>query len=219
MEKRRTKPLVLASIVAIALAGGYTAYKAFSPPIGDNDSYHPTGRVVTVQRGDIPIGINSLGNVKNSSSIEVVTGVKEADVKKLKLGQKARIWLHEWATTVEGDIVNISDKPRIDGNETFYDVTIHVEEGPKVTDGAAAEVQFVLDNKQNVIMIPSLAVQQRDDGSRYVWVLPPNWEDKPGNKIKPIIREIKTGYMDERNAEVTYGLQEGERVVIPANQD
>lgn len=219
MYKRKAVLWIVLPIIALVLAGGYTINRTFSPPIGEKDNWHPTGRVVTVQRGSVPIGINGLGTVKNSSSIEIVTGIKEEEAKNVKIGEKAKIWVHEKSSAVEGEIIKISDKPRIVNNKVFLDVTIYVKEDMKVRDGASAEVQIVLDNKQNAIVIPSLALQKRDDGGSYVWVLPPNWEDKPGNKIKPIIRNVKTGYVDERNAEVTEGLQEGEKVVIPSSQD
>lgn len=76
----------------------------------------------------------------------------------------------------------------------------------KLIPGAPVNVEILLDQRQNVVTLPTQALQRTEDET-FVWI-----RDRQGKAQK---QPITTGMEGVLNIEVTQGLQPGEQVIIP----
>lgn len=70
--------------------------------------------------------------------------------------------------------------------------------------GMNGEVEFVIDEKEDVLLIPITSLVEEDD-KEYVWVV----ENQVAKKV-----EVKTGSSSINNIEITDGLSEGDIVIV-----
>jgi macrolide-specific efflux system membrane fusion protein len=153
--------------------------------------------------------------IADLGTMTVRAQVAEADVSRLRpdmpayfttLGDSERRW--------EGSVRQILPSPEIVNDVVLYDVLIDVaNEDRSLMTGMSAQVFFVLGRAQNVAAIPSEALGRRmrdADGGK-------------GNAYQVRVltdagvqeRVIHTGLESRTRVEVTAGLREGERVVLP----
>lgn len=213
MYRKTTKSWITIILLALFITGGYVVYSSFMYNRVKRYS-QPQGRVFTVYRGDISFGINGSGVIQESPAMNVVIGVRSLDINKIKIGQEARIWVNQMSTAFDAEVSSISSGPRLANGGTLFDTTVTVKNNSNIKKGMTAEVQIVLTTKRNVLAIPAQAVQEDANGDKYVWILPSTWEKDNSEDTVPAKRQVKIGLMDERNAEVTDGLLENEKVVI-----
>lgn len=140
-------------------------------------------------------------------SDRLVAGVEvdEADIGKIKKGQTARVVLDAFPDEqVRGRVAKISREGRVVSNVVVYDVMVEPENvPPHWSSGMTASVDFVIEAKDDVLVIPRGALRSRE-GRVIVLVV----EEGPNP------RPIETGITDGKTIEVTGGLREGERVVV-----
>jgi multidrug efflux pump subunit AcrA (membrane-fusion protein) len=218
MISRKKRMLISITSVVVLLTVGFVSYNMFLQQAKFPDDWKSTGRVYVAHKGSMTMGINGSGIVHEPSDNQVMLSVKEQDIDKIKVGNKARVWIKDISSTLEGDVVNIADKSRIANKQAVVDVVISVNKGKNLSKGMIADGQIVLGSKQDALVIPSMAVQSYKDGSKFVWVLPAEWNAEMDTNVRPVRRNVKIGYIDERNAEAIDGLKEGEKVVVPAIQ-
>jgi macrolide-specific efflux system membrane fusion protein len=73
--------------------------------------------------------------------------------------------------------------------------------------GMTANVSFVVEWRQNALLVPSDAVKSRDD---HLYVLLPSTNPN----VAPTEREIKTGLSDGKRTEILEGVTEGEKLLV-----
>jgi len=146
----------------------------------------------------------------DTSKIEMSGFVDELDIAIVKLGQEANITLDALPDEeVKGKVSFISPTGTNRAGVISYATTITLENLPEqLRDGMSATAEVIVERRDNVLMIPNKAIQ----GS---------WE----NPIVQVLadgqierREISLGLSDGTNTEVLSGLEEGEKVVIPASR-
>jgi macrolide-specific efflux system membrane fusion protein len=149
----------------------------------------------------------SLENVLFVLSDRLVAGVEvdEADIGKIGLDQEAAIVLDAFPDEdVKAEVTKISREARVVSNVTVYDVMVNPDEVPSHwASGMTANVEFLIESRKDVLVIPRSAVKQRR-GKEFVMVL----------SGKPTPREIETGLSEGRMIEVVSGLEEGEEIVL-----
>jgi membrane fusion protein, macrolide-specific efflux system len=153
--------------------------------------------------------------ISNLGTMTVRAQVAEADVPRLRPGMPAYFTtLGDAERRWEGSVRQILPAPETVNDVVLYNVLIDVpnEDGRLMT-GMSAQVFFVLGRAENVAAIPSEALGRRmrkadsASGSAYqVQVL---------TDAGPSERVIHTGLKSRTRVEVTAGLREGERVVLP----
>jgi macrolide-specific efflux system membrane fusion protein len=132
----------------------------------------------------------------------------ETDIGKIKLGQKALITLDAYPEIrIEGTVVHIYYESNIINNVTIYRVDVLPKKVPEVfRSGMSATLNFIVAEKENVLLIPLEAVKQDNQGS---FVL---LSQNKGNV--PLKKRVKLGISDDKNVEVISGLTPEDKIVI-----
>lgn len=130
--------------------------------------------------------------------------VDEADIGKIKVGQKTWIVLDAFPDErLKGKVTKISREGRLVSDVVVYDVMVDPLKVPRHwASGMTANVEFMVEKKDSILVIPKSAVKKRE-GKSFVMVL----EDQPTS------RKIEIGITDGRVLEVTAGLREGELIL------
>ena len=131
--------------------------------------------------------------------------VDEADIGKIKAGQETWIVLDAFTDErLKGKVTKISREGRLVSDVVVYDVMVDPLKVPRHwASGMTANVEFIVERKDSVLMIPKSAVKERE-GKSFVMVL----------EEKPAPRKIETGITDGRMLEVTKGLKKGDTVIL-----
>src|SRR5919108_5820249 len=156
--------------------------------------------------------------VANLDTMTVRANVAEADVNRLKegmavyfttLGNTERRW--------QGRVRQILPSPQIVNDVVLYDVLIDVKnEGRQLMTGMTTQVFFILGKAENVTIIPTEALNrrapERDNGEGKAYRVSVATESGREQRI------IHVGMQTRTQAEVTEGLQPGERILVSRPQ-
>jgi RND family efflux transporter MFP subunit len=181
--------------------------------------------VVNVKGGDeIQRGVVAVRLV-DPTKFEAEVMVNEMDIFQLKLGGDATVQINAMPTlTLPAKVTFISPTATITSGVVNYKVKVEVQPLEAVTqeqqgqvptmlseafqlrEGLTVTVNIVVEQKTGVLLVPNAAITSQG-GRPYVQVMLPS-----GITEK---RVIKTGISNWQYTEVTDGLSEGERVVVP----
>ena len=132
--------------------------------------------------------------------------VPSREFNKLQRNQVVNLVLDSSETRLTGRIKLIS--PVIDPTSGTIKLTIEVPDYPTQTrPGDFAQVQIVTEKRDNVILVPRIAVLT-DKGESVVYTLTP--EEKPTAER----RIVEVGFTDDDHAQILSGLAVGEQVVV-----
>ena len=134
--------------------------------------------------------------------------VDEIDVGHLKEGMGARIQvgaLPECLLNGTVDEISLKGKPR--NNATVFEVRLSFErpEGVVLRAGYSATASILVQNKDNVLLLPERVIERRK-GEAFVRIL-----QEPAGSGET--RQIETGLSDGLMTEVISGVDEGQRVL------
>lgn len=168
---------------------------------------------VNVEEGDfVPSGTSASGGtrpvvVADLSTMKVDVPVNEVDIPRIKVGQKARITLDAFpGKTFEGEVVSIAYQGKTTENVVTYDTTVHLPNPENLLRaGMTANVEIVVEEKENALLIPISAVEEKGDKA---FVFVKNAEGQPER------REVTLGVRSDTFVEVVDGVQEGEEVFV-----
>jgi len=190
---------------------------------------------VNVEGGDEVTKGTVAMQVADPTRFEAELLVSETNIFKVKLGGEARVQLDVMPTfNLPASVTYISPTATIQSGVVNYEVTVEVEsletirqqqetmqspqgvapepmptlipEDFQLKEGLTVTVSIVVEEKNDVLLVPNRAITYRGTEA-YVLVV------SPDGTIEP--RLIQTGISDSQNTEVTSGLSEGEQVVIP----
>lgn len=138
--------------------------------------------------------------------LTVKAQVDETDIAFIKLGQTANITLDAYPDKpIQGKVVHLAYDATLTNNVTTYEVDILPIDPPEfLRSGMTSNVSVEVDKKENVLKIPSIAVQTTEDGSMVL----------TGTEEKPRAIPVQTGLDDGKTIEIVSGLLEGEDVLI-----
>ena len=181
---------------------GYT--KIMAPMSGEVVS-------ITLLEGQTLNANQSAPNILRIADISTVTvwaQVSEADIVRVKPGQKVYFTILGEPRRWNGAVRQILPTPELINNVVFYDVLFDIPNPERVLKiQMTAQVFIVLAQAKGVLLIPAAAIGNAAEGATIkVRVL------KDNNSIEQ--RTIKIGIKSEISAEVTGDLKEKERVVI-----
>jgi macrolide-specific efflux system membrane fusion protein len=136
--------------------------------------------------------------------------VDEVDIGKIKPGQRATIVLDAFPDEiVESEVEKISREGRVVSDIIVYDVIVEPLRVPSHwSSGMTANVEFIVEEKQNVLFVPRRAVQGRT-GETFVFVL----------REKPEPRNVETGISDGQKIEITKGVEQGDTILLVNTED
>jgi RND family efflux transporter MFP subunit len=172
-----------------------------------------------VQRGVVAV------RLVDPTKFEAELMVNEMDIFQLKLGGDATVQINAMPTlTLPAKVTFISPTATITSGVVNYKVKVEVQalqavvqgqqgqtptmlsENLQLREGLTVTVSIIVEQKSNVLLVPNTAITTQL-GQAYVQVMLPS-----GITEK---RVIKTGISNWQYTEVTDGLSEGERVVVP----
>ena len=174
----------------------------------------PFNGIVTNFAEGISEGINisfstTVFSVVDPKTIYFDADVGETDVTKLKVGQKASIKLDAYPDEeIEAKIERIGfESITTSTGGTGYKVRISLPENDnmKFRLGMNGDVNFIIDEKENVITVPQTAIGEEGDTS-YVWII-----DSSSRARKTL---VETGSSSIDEIEIKSGLEEGEIIII-----
>jgi len=147
----------------------------------------------------------------DTSEIEMRGFIDEIDTAMVQLGQEANIILDALPDEeVKGEVAFISPVGITLAGVVSYETTITLENPVAgLRDGMSATAEVVIERRDDVLLIPNRAIRGTLQNPMVI-VLVDGQEEE---------REITLGLTDGINTEVLTGLEEGEKVVIPAAQE
>ena len=145
-----------------------------------------------------------------SDHLIVNTQVDETDLAQVKLGEDATIDLDAYPDQdIDAKVRRISYQSTLVNNVTTYEVDVWPDKVPSfMRSGMTANVTFNVAEKDDVLVVPSEAIQSTPDGQSYVLMAPAQSGGKPTQQI------IQTGITDGKETEITSGLKEGDKIMI-----
>jgi HlyD family secretion protein len=146
------------------------------------------------------IGLIDIHNLKIDGQLA------EVDIAKVKLGQPAEITLDALpGKTLTGKVTQIAPAGTIQQGVVNYPVTVSLTNpDPAVKPGMTANVNIVVDERQNALTVPNRAVRTQGR-QRFVTVM------YEGQLIQT---PVQIGLSNDSMTEITGGLKEGDEVVV-----
>ncbi len=143
-----------------------------------------------------------------SDRLTVKAKVDETDIAQIKVGQPAVITLDAYAKQeIPAEVDSVAFDAQTVNNVTTYIVEVLPKETPAtMRSGMTANVNFLVNSRKDILVIPNSAVKYSDDEATVLV------KDPAGGQ--PLVRQIETGLTDGKHTEVGKGLEEGEIVLV-----
>ena len=178
----------------------------------------------TVLTRDVELGspVSSILNLGANATLVMTLGdidevfvrgkVDEADIGRVRLGQRARITVETFKEKVfEGRVTQISPIGAEKDNVTTFEVKVSIEnEAKELKANMTANAEIVLEEHPGSLIIPEAAITYDAERNATVEVL--DASAKNGRRTAT----IKTGVGNGSKTQVTEGLKEGEKLVLPS---
>jgi len=144
-----------------------------------------------------------------SDRLTIKAQVDETDISRIRLRQHAQLMLDAYPNqTFAGAVDQIAYDAKNVNNVTTYQVDVLPKKAPSfMRSGMTANVRFVTESRQDVLLVPSEAVKSRGSKNT-VRLAAASPDDQPEEK------EIKIGLTDGRVTEVLDGLKENDKVLV-----
>jgi len=146
-----------------------------------------------------------------SDHLIVRAQVDETDIGKITDDMKAVITLDAYPDTkIKARVEHIYYESQTVNNVTLYLVDLIPQEVPPFfRSGMNASVDFMVADKQNILIIPAEAVTK--NGETYCLVEQPNGKE-------PEKRRVTLGITDDKNIEVISGVTENDRIIVKSKK-
>jgi len=144
-----------------------------------------------------------------SDRLTVKAQVDETDIAMIKVQQKATIVLDAYSQEgIDAVVDQIAFEAKNINNVTTYIVDVLPKNPPAfMRSGMTANVNFNLESRENVLLIPTEAIRTKD-GKTYVLTYSTEDSSKTTERI------IELGTSDGKKTEVVSGLSEGEIILL-----
>ena len=153
-------------------------------------------------------GGDGLVQIADLTRLEVTAAVPEADATRLKAGMPATVsWNALPGTTADATLAEIDPNATTANDVVTYGVTLSLKDRPDAArPGQSVQVTVTLDTAENVVAVSALAVTSA--GNRNTVTVLEN-----GSQV---VRPVEVGLRGDQLVEITSGLTEGDRVVLPS---
>jgi HlyD family secretion protein len=177
------------------------------------------GTVMSVgaEVGDLVYPTTIVVALADLSNLRVTAFVDETDISQVEIGQEVEITFDAFpGRKFQGQVLEVPLQGTLSQNVLTYEVPLSLE-GPEdvsLKPGMTANLKIVVGQRENVLLVPALAVQQGEEGN-VVMV-----QDSPQGAA--VQTPVEVGLSDGLYVEVVRGLNEGDQVVIeyqPAEEE
>lgn len=151
----------------------------------------------------------TLAVIANTTKVKFDMDIDELDISKLKIGQSVSVTADALSDEkFSGKITSIAGEGTASNGVSNYLVEVTIDKPGALKSGMNVNAKTIVQEKDNIIMVPAEAVQKKD-GKSYV-TLP---ADSSGNK-KTV--DVTVGINNKDYIEIVSGLSEGQEIVMPA---
>lgn len=177
--------------------------------------YRPTPIISSIAGTVIARSMEAGQTISNGEALLVLSDrlmfevlVDETDIGLVKQGQSVEIEMDAYpGKPFKAHVNHIAYEAQIVSNVRMYAVSVIPEVMPSfVRSGMSASVTFVIESKEDILLLPSDAIQTRS-GKTFVLVS----SDDPK---KPERVSIQTGITDGKMTEILSGLSEGDQILV-----
>lgn len=165
------------------------------------------GSVLTAQTSTTGSSTSQrIANIKTAATPVAVVNLNEVDVPKIKVGDKATLTMNAFPTqTFTGKIVSIDTTGSVSSGVTTYPAYITYDSAiDGIYPNMAVDASIITNVVDNVILVPSAAVQTSTSGQTTVRIM------KNGNVTSV---NVTTGASNDTQTEIDSGVNEGDTVV------
>lgn len=166
--------------------------------------------LVNISAGQVVgVGGQAVVVMADTSKIYLEIGVDENDISRVKAGQKVRFTLQGVSDerTFNGEVISKNPAGQVSQGVVVYPVKIAITDNVPMFLSMSADVDIVIETRENVLVVPSRAVRRAQDGTQYVLVEVADAD--------PLQITVKTGITVGDVVEVTgEGLREGQSVYL-----
>ena len=143
-----------------------------------------------------------------SDKLIVKADVDETDIGRIKMGMGAVVTLDSYPDKpINGTVFQVLYEGVNTSNVITYGVKIEPKNVPPFfRSQMTANISLIANKKENVILLPEAAIQPTPSGERQVMV--------PGPDGKPLPRVVQVGLENGDQAEITSGVNEGDKVLV-----
>ncbi len=147
-----------------------------------------------------------------SDRLIIQADVDETDIGAIHVGQKAMIGLDAYPDiSIKAEVDHISYESELVNNVNIYSVEIVLENIPDVIrSGMSANVEIVTVEKQDVLILPILAVKE-EDGQKFVTI-----KNKNSKGRKEVL--VQVGLQNDDSCEIMSGLSDKDIVLTFAEE-
>lgn len=164
------------------------------------------GSVLTAQTGSSGnSAAQRIANIKTVATPTVSVTLTEVDAPKVKIGNKATITMDALPEkSYTGKVVSIDTTGIVSSGVTTYPTVIKLDTGgEEIFPNMSAQANIITNVKDNVLLIPTAAVQTQDTQS-IVRTL---------QKGNPVSNNVEIGLSSSTQTEILSGLSEGDTVI------
>jgi len=183
------------------------------------EAYKPIPLLAPID-GEVIVQTTQPGQTVTTSDAVVVLSdhlivraqVDETDIGKILLDKKAIISLDAYADIkIKASVEHIYYESQTVNNVTIYNVDLIPETVPSFfRSGMNASVDFIEQEKENILVVPLDAVHKDKDGS---YLLVKNNGDK-----EPVKMAVKLGLSDDKNVEILSAINENTRIITKSKK-
>lgn len=178
------------------------------------------------------INITSGENVSSGTSVvTIITNSKiasitlsETDIVGIKVGNKAIVTFDAIEELeIEGNVLQVDASGSTNSGVVSYGIEIAFDtDNENVKPGMSVSATVVKDSKENVLILPTTAVKENNNGTYYVQVLDEKYDltnkslsiKGVNSKTLPTTKIVEVGLSDDANTEIISGLEEGDQIVL-----
>ena len=211
-QTQQARARAAAAKASLDRAGETLGYATIRAPISGIVLQRPT------EVGDAVSSLLNLGSAASlimilgdTSSVYIKGDVDEADIGKTELNQRVRTKVESYPNeSFEGVVKRIAPMGKDQNNVTTFEVRVTISNPQgKLRVGMTANAEIVLEERKNVLLVPETALVYEKDKSTSVQLLAPG--TKQGWRKAP----VKIGISNGQRTQVTGGLKEGDKLVLP----
>jgi HlyD family secretion protein len=190
---------------------GYTTVMA--PRAGIvTKKYVEEGSIVTAGRSSFAgsgAGV-AIVDIADTSRMFAMVGVDETDIAQIEVGQEVDVTVEAYPDELfTGKVTKIAPQSVTDQNVTTIPVTVEIElPDARLKPGMNVNCDFITARAEDVLMVPSEAVKEADDGNSVIVL----------DHGEQVTRKVETGIVGGDNTEIKKGLKVGEVVVTAVVQ-
>jgi len=147
-------------------------------------------------------------SIKATNQVEAQINVTETVIPGVKVGTKAKVFVKSADAEIEGVVTTVS--PTKNAQTGMYQVNVAIDNPESsLKDGMFADITLTLDDSADTLIIPSEAVLEDEDGTKYVYVAKDNIAERA---------DITLGIVTDEYSEVISGVEKGVKIIVSGKE-